>query len=630
MMEPQQIYSVTEADFLENEEFDFDLPVSPVLTNAPTRVVDEKISPAEEDEDEVFFGPVGFREQCVAKKTELDSPEGIKPMSPLTTEQYVEIFKEATKVALLLKEQGTDNTKCAETEANKSDEPVNQLTVSISELALKPSNEGNITPNKLEMNLFKRAVKKDMRSPRRTTYTISVSPAGHTPPAHLPTAKECVSSLVKDQPAEIKFTAKKVQEGNLKKPVVGLAATKKSRLPAKRSGIPKTSGLRKPKPVLQKIGTTKQSPPKRTRLANGESNQGLKVPSSPVPYDTSENNMVYSGKRRTPGSNNPVQNGLCKPARNGQEPTARNATNHNGASKPHASKLSLMKPGVIPRKTLAAARPSKLAKSTSAAGAGKLQPMKATMALDPKKTTVKPATPKVQIPCTPVVADKNVPKRILSSGSLSAIKEKLTPRTSRAYSVDSAIKAKNPHTKTPVQRKPSVPGTPQKSSQKVGGSVTGSSRRRSGIPTPHKRSVSSASRLNSTSSIKSHQSPRTLPMHGPITRIPSPIETPPAPQISPALPTERARQDNTGASPVLSSVPIHKEQVIGRAALAEIQESHRNMPSPQIDLLIKLDTPSPLHKEKAGSLLDGGIPLSKKCLTPLTMNPAKENLIDLL
>ena len=204
-----------------------------------------------EDEDEVFFGPVGFKEQCVAKKTELtttDSPEGCKPMSPLTTEQQVEIFKEATKVALLLKKTTDEEAVCKEAQCD-----VNQLTDSISELALKSKNVENVTPNKSEMEQFKRAVRKDLRSPRRGTYTISVSPAGQPPPPHLPTAKECVSSLVKDKPAEIKFTAKKTSSQSAENQVPAKtksAASKKSRLPAKRSGIPKTSGLRKPKPVL--------------------------------------------------------------------------------------------------------------------------------------------------------------------------------------------------------------------------------------------------------------------------------------------------------------------------------------------------------------------------------------------
>ena len=52
----------------------------------------------------------------------------------------------------------------------------------------------------------------------------------------------------------------------------------------------------------------KLSPPKRTRLASGESIEGLAVPSSPVhtASDVNDNNLCV-GKRRLPGSNNPVQ-----------------------------------------------------------------------------------------------------------------------------------------------------------------------------------------------------------------------------------------------------------------------------------------------------------------------------------
>ena len=54
-----------------------------------------------EDEDEVFFGPVGHRERCV--NSGLIDDENFKPMSPLNSEQIAELFKEATAVSIFIK-----------------------------------------------------------------------------------------------------------------------------------------------------------------------------------------------------------------------------------------------------------------------------------------------------------------------------------------------------------------------------------------------------------------------------------------------------------------------------------------------------------------------------------------------
>ena len=54
-----------------------------------------------EDEDEVFFGPVGHRERCV--NSGLQDDDNFKPMSPLNSEQIAELFKEATAVSIFIK-----------------------------------------------------------------------------------------------------------------------------------------------------------------------------------------------------------------------------------------------------------------------------------------------------------------------------------------------------------------------------------------------------------------------------------------------------------------------------------------------------------------------------------------------
>nr|XP_060634398.1 G2 and S phase-expressed protein 1 [Anolis sagrei ordinatus] len=88
--------------FLVDEKFDFDLSLSPMSEN----------------EDEVFLGPMGHKEKCIAVL--LESQEGLKDKtsppaldkptwSPLAGEKFVEIFKEAHLVALQL--QSASKTK---------------------------------------------------------------------------------------------------------------------------------------------------------------------------------------------------------------------------------------------------------------------------------------------------------------------------------------------------------------------------------------------------------------------------------------------------------------------------------------------------------------------------------------
>lgn len=56
-----------------------------------------------EDEDEVFFGPVGHRERCVTVNSGLQDDDNFKLMSPLNGEQIAELFKEATAVSIFIK-----------------------------------------------------------------------------------------------------------------------------------------------------------------------------------------------------------------------------------------------------------------------------------------------------------------------------------------------------------------------------------------------------------------------------------------------------------------------------------------------------------------------------------------------
>ena len=90
-----------------------------------------------DEEEEVFFGPVGFTEQCVATRAKtLQEEDNIKPLSPLTREQVVEIFKEATKVALRFEK------------LSSAQSPISSLSSgSLSSSILKLSSTGSESPS---------------------------------------------------------------------------------------------------------------------------------------------------------------------------------------------------------------------------------------------------------------------------------------------------------------------------------------------------------------------------------------------------------------------------------------------------------------------------------------------------
>ncbi|XP_031570552.1 mucin-5AC-like [Actinia tenebrosa] len=107
-----------DSPLLEDEKFDFDLPLSP----------DEERDQDEED-DEIFFGPIGHNERCVAAKTEtkvskyIDEVESFKPLSPLNPEQVVEIFKEATSMALMFRTSSSEAVVEDQDKKSSSDFP---------------------------------------------------------------------------------------------------------------------------------------------------------------------------------------------------------------------------------------------------------------------------------------------------------------------------------------------------------------------------------------------------------------------------------------------------------------------------------------------------------------------------
>ncbi|XP_029425033.1 G2 and S phase-expressed protein 1 isoform X1 [Nannospalax galili] len=158
---------------LADEKFDFDLSLSSLSAN---------------EDDEVFFGPVGHKERCIAAGLELNHQIPEQPSaaasgspctwSPLTGEKFVEVYKEAHLLALQIE--------------SHSRREVAQAT--------KPGNAGNqgterfIQDSKLKISLFEKEQKVE-KSPmllKRETFCLSGSPltvpqlSGDQPPSGEP------------------------------------------------------------------------------------------------------------------------------------------------------------------------------------------------------------------------------------------------------------------------------------------------------------------------------------------------------------------------------------------------------------------------------------------------------------
>ncbi|XP_069621093.1 G2 and S phase-expressed protein 1 isoform X2 [Ranitomeya imitator] len=149
---------------LTDEKFDFDISLSPT-------------SVKEDNDDEVFIGPVGHKEKCVsAVLKSQSSEERVSPLntesvlwSPLSGDKFVEIFKEAHLLALQLESFVSDDPKKVE-----PPQTVPNLTV-----------EKFVQASKSKLNLFDEfnEVPKTPVDIKRETYCIQESPFHQLPPA---------------------------------------------------------------------------------------------------------------------------------------------------------------------------------------------------------------------------------------------------------------------------------------------------------------------------------------------------------------------------------------------------------------------------------------------------------------
>ncbi|XP_043823674.1 G2 and S phase-expressed protein 1 [Dromiciops gliroides] len=144
-----------ELPLLTDEKFDFDLSLSSSSAN---------------EDDEVFFGPVGHRERCVAASLKL---QGLVPMedeqpltlSPLAGEKFIEIFKEARLLALQIESSGKKTVpKAREPEPALAPAPVPS----------PGSEEEFVQEARQKLDIFERGLDMQTSSPalKRETYCV--------------------------------------------------------------------------------------------------------------------------------------------------------------------------------------------------------------------------------------------------------------------------------------------------------------------------------------------------------------------------------------------------------------------------------------------------------------------------
>ncbi|XP_068786955.1 G2 and S phase-expressed protein 1 [Struthio camelus] len=154
-----RLSNVSDFPLLTDEKFDFDLSLSPASGN----------------EDEVFVGPLGHKEKCIAVSIEgtrsaeknISLSDDKLMWSPLTGEKYVEIFKEANLLALQI-ETGNKNEQSNVSQSEEQENKVIEKFVEDSKSKLKILRNKNM--------------EKSPRSIKRETYCVSESPVCQLPP----------------------------------------------------------------------------------------------------------------------------------------------------------------------------------------------------------------------------------------------------------------------------------------------------------------------------------------------------------------------------------------------------------------------------------------------------------------
>ncbi|XP_067554509.1 G2 and S phase-expressed protein 1 isoform X2 [Pseudorca crassidens] len=275
---------------LADEKFDFDLSLSSSSAN---------------EDDEVFLGPVGHKERCIAASLELNHQIPEEPplpasWSPLTGEKFVEVYKEAHLLALQI--QSNSKAKAAPAATPKG--PGSQAV------------EGFIQESKLKIHLFEREneAKKSPKSLKRETYHLPDSPSrgpplwGSQPPsgAALPAAPAQASRPQTPGPPHASCSSLPVEPGAAHPPDQAGAQKKVT----SKLLLPRASSLRgKSIPsALEKPMKEKPAGPSRMKILNEKDSHSSVPPDKPcaardIASLPAGGNHVVQGKRSLPVPN---------------------------------------------------------------------------------------------------------------------------------------------------------------------------------------------------------------------------------------------------------------------------------------------------------------------------------------
>nr|XP_022298214.1 G2 and S phase-expressed protein 1-like isoform X2 [Crassostrea virginica] len=397
---------------LEDEEFDFDLPLSPAvrILTSPETV---------EDDEEVFIGPVGFTEKCVATVVSEIAPlqEPPKPLSPLKPHQIAEIFKEAQLVVYRINNEETeegesrDNSESEAGRKRKSQTPVRHqrkgtFTESPDAFIRLPENVVKAMPViDIEINdPFQSKVEENKENCTREVGSRLAPPRNCRLPGSQLTSKNKTGrfpdAAASDTDDNCSVTSD-TSEGSLPRPPVsGVANSKGS---TKQTGLKRPSMLKAPgaasksnenlslnnhatsKPSSSaSVGKTKIVPPSNPRRSlNVSSRKSLGLNTSALP------NSTKAAPRESSKETEPV------------------------VRKGPSTRLSLVKPGSIAKPGLKAQQSTE-----SRTRPGPMKALPTTSNIPDKQLTGKPALIKQMLNpeiCTPIKADKKVQPKLLSN-----------------------------------------------------------------------------------------------------------------------------------------------------------------------------------------------------------------------
>nr|XP_030711485.1 G2 and S phase-expressed protein 1 isoform X3 [Globicephala melas] len=271
---------------LADEKFDFDLSLS---------------SSSASEDDEVFLGPAGHKERCIALNHRIpEEPPLPASWSPLTGEKFVEVYKEAHLLALQI--QSNSKAKAAPAATPKG--PGSQAV------------EGFIQESKLKIHLFEREneAKKSPKSLKRETYHLPDSPSrgpplwGSQPPsgAALPAAPAQASRPQTPGPPHASCSSLPVEPGAAHPPDQAGAQKKVT----SKLLLPRASSLRgKSIPsALEKPMKEKPAGPSRMKILNEKDSHSSVPPDKPcaardIASLPAGGNHVVQGKRSLPVPN---------------------------------------------------------------------------------------------------------------------------------------------------------------------------------------------------------------------------------------------------------------------------------------------------------------------------------------